>query len=156
MSLGDSYGSGEGNPRNLTPEFGALTGYWDSSTSDPPNLDDQPKCHRSAFAGPAQAALKIEREDDQASVSFIHLACTGAKTNGVVSQIDVLKDILCPEDECVRDIDALIVSAGGNDIFLRSIILACMVQLKCHEKPIEVSNSEGFSHRVPGRLLRLR
>lgn len=65
VSIGDSYASGEGNP-------------------DVPRSGDQParwvdrRCHRSAAAGPIQAALALERGDPHSTVTFLSFACSGA------------------------------------------------------------------------------
>ena len=52
------------------------------SAEDPlePTWQDE-RCHRSAFAGSAQAALAIEQADPRTSVTFVHLACSGAKVD---------------------------------------------------------------------------
>ena len=36
------------------------------------------RCHRSAYAGSAQAAKQLEQDDPRTSVTFVHLACSGA------------------------------------------------------------------------------
>jgi PKD repeat protein len=36
------------------------------------------RCHRSAYAGSAQAAKRLEQDDPRTSVTFVHLACSGA------------------------------------------------------------------------------
>jgi hypothetical protein len=60
-SFGDSVASGEGNPSHAKPE-------WEGERS----------CHRSAIAGPRQAAEKVAAAERHAVVTFFHLACTGA------------------------------------------------------------------------------
>ncbi len=64
--------------------------------------------HRSAFSGQAQAAMRIERSDPRTSVTFVHLAVSGAKIAEIQAQLDRLA-------ARGREIDALLVSAGGND-----------------------------------------
>src|SRR5688572_10425188 len=71
VSLGDSIASGEGNP-DVPQKFD-----WSGFVSAGPRWADR-RCHRSAHAGPAQAALAIERADPHTSVTFISLACSGA------------------------------------------------------------------------------
>lgn len=66
VSFGDSVAAGEGNPSPGKPRW----------------VGD-PKCHRSAFAGPAQAADKVAAAERHAVVTFLHLACTGAWIDGV-------------------------------------------------------------------------
>jgi len=69
VSLGDSVASGEGNP-------------------DVPSLVRRAKwqkrrCHRSAWAGPARAAQRLELKEDHSSVTFVHLACSGGQVEGI-------------------------------------------------------------------------
>lgn len=95
VALGDSYGSGEGNPdypatwkanrplaannnfgwlkatgRLQTPpeKIGASIKHW---------VDDT--CHRSFFSHQSLTALKIASENPHTFVSFLHYACTGAE-----------------------------------------------------------------------------
>ena len=70
VSVGDSIASGEGNPDIESP-----FSRW-----------QEDRCHRSAFAGPAQAARTIEQEDARTSVTFVHLACSGARMRGDVEE----------------------------------------------------------------------
>jgi hypothetical protein len=74
-SIGDSYGSGEGTPDvngNWLP--GPLGGQ-------PPARWVDTRCHRSANAGPAQAALRLEAADPHSTVTFLSFACSGATIN---------------------------------------------------------------------------
>ena len=73
VSMGDSYGSGEGNPEK--PLVQGNTFFPSIAT---PALWEDRRCHRSSKAGPAQAALAIERSDPHTSVTFISFACSGA------------------------------------------------------------------------------
>ncbi len=70
VSIGDSYGSGEGNP-DIPQKFDDL-GFVSAGAKW---VDE--RCHRSATAGAAQAAMAIERGDSKSSVTFISLACSG-------------------------------------------------------------------------------
>ncbi len=67
ISIGDSFASGEGNP-DIPRQ---------ASSGNPARWQDE-RCHRSATAGPAQAALEIERNDRHTSVTFLSFACSGA------------------------------------------------------------------------------
>jgi hypothetical protein len=72
VSLGDSYASGEGNPHSF--------GYPEIGLPLPIDITWEDRiCHRSAYAGPAQAAAWLEEKDPKTSVTFVHLACSGAK-----------------------------------------------------------------------------
>ena len=134
VAMGDSYGSGEGNPERVKDEsyspFDALTIFYKMICGDPvptaciaagvlntvlqllspvvggvevamelmmvhdweggptdawgPALRSSPatwanrRCHRSGFSGQAQAAAALERDDPHSSVTFLHVACSGA------------------------------------------------------------------------------
>ena len=126
--MGDSYASGEGNPRNVdawlnnrSPSFDP---YWD---------DDQ--CNRSVHGAPAQAALQLERSSKKTSVTLVDVSCSGAtmqkgilgpQLRGMKSQIEAVNDLVKG-----RDIDAIVMSAGGNDIGFGSILTSCALQSNC-------------------------
>lgn len=128
--LGDSIASGEGNPDVRETKF--HTDRWESK-----------RCHRSRLSGPTQAALMLEQRDPHTSVTFIHLACTGASIigkgrgadGGLLRPYHGLRDDWEPVppqiDEAVarsegRPIDALLVSAGANDIGFADTVMGCL------------------------------
>ncbi len=132
VSLGDSFASGEGNP-----EVPGRPPQWADDGSDgvSPQALDHDAAHRSTIAWPAQVALAVEQADRRSSVSFLFLAASGASIEeGMVgegdpadttdggsrtlrAQVDELSELLgCDEEGCRRTIDALLISAGGNDI----------------------------------------
>jgi len=129
VSLGDSYASGEGNPRNVRSwlrQGGALTPYW----------DDGP-CRRSVHAAPAQAALALERSSPRSSVTLVHLACSGATVDAgllgpqtsagqTASQIEQAVALLGG-----READLVVLSIGGNDVGFTSILQACALSSDC-------------------------
>jgi GDSL-like Lipase/Acylhydrolase family len=121
VSLGDSNASGEGN---INPDD-----HWSDWV-----------CHRSFTSGPALAAERLEI-NRAGTVTFLSLACSGAKVsrgllrsyagqenNGTPldPQVDVMEEMLCPSgpDSC-RDVDAILVSAGVNDLGFADIISHC-------------------------------
>lgn len=72
VAVGDSIASGEANPDKLF------------TTEGPNGLEFSPqwqfsRCNRTALSGPAQAALRLEQRDPHSSITFVHLACSGAK-----------------------------------------------------------------------------
>jgi Tol biopolymer transport system component/putative cell wall-binding protein len=75
VSVGDSVASGEG-----VPDIPAAR-RWSDPWADDARWQDR-RCHRSALAGPARAALRLEQADPRTSVSFLHLACSGASITG--------------------------------------------------------------------------
>jgi hypothetical protein len=157
VSIGDSVASGEGNPH-------VETGYWPkiNAVPDPTAVwqDTHPfggtrlsSCHRSMYAGPALAAAQVEASSPHSSVTFVHLACSGASiekgllgpwegqergsnefgvTPSVPNQIWDVARLVCPpygtceNPRLKRPIDALLVSIGANDIELPEILRSCM------------------------------
>jgi hypothetical protein len=77
VSIGDSYGSGEGNP-DVPQKF--ATGPFDIPLPIVTRnaVWEDARCHRSATAGPAQAAMRLEMADPHSSVTFLSFACSGA------------------------------------------------------------------------------
>lgn len=118
VGLGDSYGSGEGAPRRIAiPKV--RKAVWDQET-----------CHRSANSAQARAALKLEKSSDKSAVTFVHLACSGATVNrGILGTFKGQPTQI--EDAFVRtsgnQIDAVVLSVGGNDIGFADVIMKCLV-----------------------------
>ena len=115
-SLGDSAASGEGN-RPFTD--GSLASI----------------CHRSKTAFGLQAAREIEDADPRSSVTFVHLACTGARLAGaalpdrdIVYQLKRLEALVGD-----REIDALQVSIGINDLEFAGFIVGCALHTRCED-----------------------
>lgn len=132
--MGDSYSSGEGNPRNVDAWIN------DSNREFRPYYDDD-ACNRSVRAGPAQAALALEKSSDQTSVTLIDVSCSGATINSGIlgpqrwmgqatSQVEQVQQLIGN-----RDIDILVFSIGGNDIGFTSILSTCALTLDCPVAP---------------------
>ncbi len=129
VALGDSYASGEGNPRNVRSWLrggGSFTPYWD---------DDA--CRRSVRGAPAQAALALERSDPRTSVTLVYVACSGATVDSGIlapqsgagqseSQVEQAARILGG-----RAADLVTVSIGGNDVGFGSILQTCALTSDC-------------------------
>ena len=122
---------------------------------------DALRCHRSMISGQARAALALEQADPHTSVTFVHLSCTGATiatgiygAYGGTSADGVLDPLLdlnpnytgIPEQELMptqldaaiaaiqgREIDAMVISIGGNDVKFAKIIEDCILGQPCHE-----------------------
>lgn len=125
VGIGDSVASGEGDP----DVFGTGKGIgvkW-----------EEPRCDRSARSFEPQAALAIEKADKHTSVTFVHLACSGAgvdvgevgpywgiepggATIALPSQVSQMQSLVGG-----REIDAVIVSIGANDMGFGSIVTFC-------------------------------
>jgi uncharacterized protein YkwD len=148
-SLGDSIASGEGNPD--VPKTGLMKA---------PKWQDR-RCHRSAKAGPALAARWLEMVDIRSSVTFVHLACSGARIEGDVDElgrpvsgdfgegglispfrgIEPEEPPLAPQIDQLRNlvgsrkIDSLLLSIGANDMGFGAILADCispLSQLDCN------------------------
>ncbi len=144
VSIGDSIASGEGNP-DLPPFF----------------QNDQ--CHRSASAGPARAARAIEAADPRTSVTFLHLACSGASiVAGLLgqyagiepaallpSQIRVLTEGTLDNLIGDREIDALFVSIGANDVHFSDLVFQCFVHPVSCEIDAPGTAASSFNRDLP-------
>lgn len=119
------------------------------------------RCHRSAIAGSAQAALLVEKSDPRTSVSFVHLACSGAKiTTGLISGYEGMEPAvgeadLPPQLQATallldgREIDAMYVSIGGNDANFAPIVESCITQDQCHTTPTIVQTGiDGILNQI--------
>lgn len=141
VSIGDSVASGEGSP--VKPLGLVDGGYWDDFPSDydvPPEWRadrSTPGCHRSTFAGPAQAVARIQ---DTNGATFVHIACSGASEGneepgdrdwpgyqlGQIGKVDLQ---LAWIRERVPRIDVLLISAGANNVLggFSSVIAGCLL-----------------------------
>jgi GDSL-like Lipase/Acylhydrolase family len=130
LVMGDSYASGEGNPRNVNAWmnegglFATFRPYWDEAG-----------CHRSVRSGPAMAALALEKTSPQTSVTLVDVSCSGATIRqGILgtqdrtsqSQVALAKTILGDQQ-----VDVVSLSIGGNDIGFGSVLSACFSNANC-------------------------
>lgn len=157
VSIGDSVASGEGNPdqpgRNLPGK--RFRARWQS-----------PRCHRSAKAAPAQAALALEASEPRTSTTFVHLACSGAKIGegllGRYTGIDVDKFTeplrLPPQvrelEQIARErrVDAVLLSIGANDIHFGPIVEFCLRKRTCMKKQFQPKREPGSPPVKGGEL----
>jgi hypothetical protein len=118
VSIGDSFAAGQGTPERRFEAGHPLRPRW----------IDKP-CHRSSWAGPARAAIIIEKADPHSSVTFVSFACTGAGIlDGLLEKQDKggrknfrqLDQLFDTAGE--RTIDALLVSIGGNDVHFAELV----------------------------------
>lgn len=103
VGMGDSFGSGEGNPdvpvrfsSERTAEYGlrakdqplagypARAGNW-QRIGDKAFIEENPRwldqaCHRSLYSHQLRAALQLGVEDPHRAVTFVGFACSGAET----------------------------------------------------------------------------
>ena len=133
VSIGDSVASGEGNPDRRTSAGGG------------PQWEDR-RCHRSGRSGMAQAALALERGDERSSVTFVPYACSGATIdkgllkpyNGVepdaaLGPLDPQVKVLNQLVDAGRDVDAVLVSVGANDVHFSAIVKHCLAYDDCKD-----------------------
>lgn len=138
LALGDSYASGEGNPRNVQAWieqgelFSSFRPYWDDA-----------ECHRSVHSAPAQAARNLEKSTSQTSVTFVDVTCSGAtvaqgilgqQTGGLPSQLAAARSIIGSSP-----VDLVTLSIGGNDVGFGSVISSCLVNANCPLVPANAS-----------------
>jgi len=107
-------------------------------------------CHRSAFSGQVRAAKRIEDADPHSSVTFVHLACSGARIdegagrliqkmeNGVSPGMEMATATHLQVGEMRRlldggSADAVFLSIGGNDIGFADLIAMCVGTEPCDE-----------------------
>jgi uncharacterized repeat protein (TIGR01451 family) len=157
VSLGDSVASGEGNPEIICNEG---CHWW-----DPPETWQDRRCHRTSKSGPSRAALAIEESDPTTSVTFTHLACSGAQiTAGILyhyrgieppdddslirPQVSVLKDLM---DQWGRKPDAVMISIGANDAQFADAVTRCLLPDRCQKDEEFVGDVKRWLKRLPGR-----
>jgi PKD repeat protein len=186
VSIGDSGASGEGNPHvhQAYDFFGFVKSgpVWQDSqfVPDKPRLS---RCHRSMHAGPAQAAAQMGTSFAHTSVTFIHLACSGAqifdgllfpfsgqereewehpKGPSVPGQLTVLAQLVCPpRGDCdnahrKRTIDVLTLQVGGNDVEFAELLKTCILYPSILEPTRSTCNADAtFLKKVEARLAEL-
>jgi lysophospholipase L1-like esterase len=135
VALGDSVASGEGDP---DPQ---LKKEWLN-----------PNCHRSAAAGFQQAANLLGKVDRRRSITFVSLACSGARIDkgllgpyaGIeplpagaeyLPQVDRLAEIAGrrPAGDGARAVDAVLLSVGANDLHFSEVVKRCARLDDCRE-----------------------
>ena len=168
VSAGDSMASGEGNPdtrgRYKLARFprsargvkrfldGDRPGYAIRKRLHRETWKDR-RCHRSAHAGHALVAKRLEQSSPQSSVTYVSLACSGAEIGkGMLyayagqelkhrphlpPQVLALRSLVGPKptgrpSEALgggRRIDALLLSIGINDLGFSGIVESCATNL---------------------------
>jgi len=126
VSIGDSVASGEGVPEIPIRPPRRLRAAWQNK-----------RCHRSANAAPAVAAQRLAERYPRISVTFVHLACSGASIDaGLIgeyrgisgarfhhrlpAQVDELNALAAR-----REPAAVLVSIGANDVGFSKIVTWC-------------------------------
>ena len=150
VSIGDSVASGEGAPERPSWSHAG----WQND-----------RCHRSARAAPALAARELAVENPTVSVTFVHLACSGATIiEGLIGGYKGLvhsrsAEELPPQVMELKDLAArrqpniVLVSIGANDVGFSSIIKRCARRLhvkSCFNKRFGQKTS--IAQRVADKL----
>ena len=145
VSMGDSYASGEGNPRNIDAYlaqgglFTSFTPYWDDTS-----------CARSTHSAPARAALALEKASPHSSVTLIDVSCSGATIGSGILGPQARARQAASQVEQARAtaaghrIDAITLSVGGNDIGFGAILQACALQANCPTQPSSTAPLKGY------------
>jgi hypothetical protein len=138
VSMGDSLASGEGNP-DVPGAYDVTYNFKGEATSARTIRTAQWKdrrCHRSAKSGPALAAKAFAAASRYTSVTFLSVACSGAEIRHMIDARyggiePVGSSTFPPQVDAIhtfvggRRIDALLISAGINDLHFSDIIERC-------------------------------
>jgi len=87
--------------------------------------------HRSMYSGLTQAALMVEKADPRTSVTLFHGARSGAKIDGVKDKGGQIQNVI--ESIGDREVDALLISIGGNDVGFSKVLQICMQEEPCFD-----------------------
>ena len=162
LSIGDSVGSGEGNPvipRSRVSEGQIILnrGLWDDPGS---TYDLTGECHRTSLAGPALATAALRATNPASGITFLHVACSGAKINAgpVVSVINQLRNARrALERARIKaggldggapiNVDALLISAGANNIAggFGTVVLSCLTSDCSEDAALQAEMASSFA-----------
>jgi len=137
------------------------------------------RCHRSMLSGQARAALALEQSDPHTSVTLVHLSCSGGtiakglndtmpgtvsdtvidpllKIENLIEPIFQPPPIKAQLDAALdkiegREVDAIVISIGGNDIQFSDILFDCILGQPCHEDitlPPDVSFDDALAAQI--------
>lgn len=160
IALGDSYGSGEGNP--VTAGSYLYTGHpipgqprekWSTST-DPVVQQNAERCHRSDESGSAKAARKVTSVSPPLTVNYVSFACSGAETKNIVetslggvqpeqykgADADYFNRPPLPsqlsqakqwlQGQQSKRADVVYISIGGNDVGFGTVVSECFIFIR--------------------------
>lgn len=157
FGLGDSNGSGEGSPDIPAPPLPSVEApVWQSL-----------QCDRSAYSYQAQTARSIENRDQKTSVTFVHRACSGASIEkgllgpygginpkagkALGAQVFQMQRLAGK-----REIDAVLVSIGVNDLGFGAMVEHCILYPACYDRGFpKLTSSTTLDQVMESRLNRL-
>ncbi|HEX4746679.1 MAG TPA: GDSL-type esterase/lipase family protein [Gaiellaceae bacterium] len=157
FGLGDSNGSGEGSPDIPSPPLPSTTApVWQSL-----------QCDRSTYSYQAQTARAIENRDPKTSVSFVHLACSGASiARGMIGPYGGINPKAGPALGAQvfqmqrlagkRELDAVIVSIGVNDLEFGAMVEHCILFPSCFDRGYpKLSSADTLDESMQEKFRRL-
>ncbi len=131
VSIGDSVASGEGTPDVPATAFNRAG--WRGGVTGPASQRSATRCHRSNQAANAVAARAILGDEEPSR--FVSLACSGATIKaGLIEQYKGVQPDGSPEEPQLdrlreisadREIAAVLVSIGANDLGFSKIVRFC-------------------------------
>jgi hypothetical protein len=149
VSLGDSYGSGQGAPNDPR--------WWEPCTSQ----WDYRRCNRSRWAPTTQAVKQLA---DDYAIHHHSFTCSGADIEeGLLGTYDGQES--SPGDPPLQpqvselaalaanpgDVDAVTISVGGNDVYFARIVAACMLPDPLTCKIVKPDVDQALA-ALPGKL----
>lgn len=157
VSIGDSIAAGEGAPYTARKKSKWTDG----------------RCHRSRHAAHSEVASQIESSDPHSSVTFIHLACSGAGIDdGLINGYEGIeytkndlrmkkKKLDAQLDVAIaaaggRTVDVLLLQVGANDATFSKLIARCAVtSTNCTRQGTARRAAAFIKQQLPGRYDRL-
>jgi len=173
IGLGDSYGSGEGNSaKTLTEaewEYIEDGTFWWDADSWPEEIitytSHADSCHRSSESGLGKAVQKLAR-DFQGQLTYGHFACSGAVAGDlwlnsytpdfydgsptmdpqILQALDWLSEI----NTSPAEVDAIVVSVGGNDVHFSDVIYDCFIEAgDCYDETDTLGYRSSINSKIP-------
>ncbi len=101
-------------------------------------------CHRSMYSYQFKTALQFALANPQKSVTYVTYSCSGAETSHIMDkeqgsnetskkvkpQLESLREVLTDGKKEIREIDYLLLSAGGNDIKFGDLVAYVVLNSK--------------------------
>jgi len=143
LGLGDSYGSGQGNPDKPARWNSGLSNYdvWIPGKAD--DVDQKfveesanwlsNRCNRSFWSHQHMVAMKMAAENRHAQIAFVHLACSGAEiVDGLLAKQQMPSGIPA---KCLRDKTEEGKMSSDPDCQVPYSQLAAAVSVLCNGTP---------------------
>jgi len=179
VGFGDSYGSGEGNPASDTRWVDRSFFASDEDTMANPeslfwpegdleefgvNTSAHDQCHRSSESGLGKAIASLG-EDYTGEILYGHFACSGAVSFDVFAspytpdfwgferqqdpQIEQALRWLSERNSSPREVDAVVISVGGNDVGFADVIYDCFIEAgDCYNE----DDTRALRRVIPSRI----